>query len=211
MASDRGAMLKHRQAAAALYRTLAHDHPGRALFAMSLAAELSAVGEAQLTAAIPASAMDSYRDAVKTAERLGAGGQPTDEEWTVKGDAHASLARGASALNRIDESIAEDRLAIADYQRVSPGNAASKAARRTLSLAWSHLSASYTGRGDDQSAVDASLKALPYAEADYADAPNSFGAGRYPVEHSADAAQLLYQSRRFHARRGDRAPRSGHR
>ena len=29
MASDRAAMLKHRQAAAALYRTLVHDHPGQ--------------------------------------------------------------------------------------------------------------------------------------------------------------------------------------
>ena len=178
-ASDRAAALKHRQAAATLYRTLAHDHPGRALFAMSLAAELTAVGDAQLTGGDRAGAMDTYREAAKCADRLGSGGQPTDEEWTVRADAHASLARGASALNRIDESIAEDRIAIADYLRVSPGNATGKAARRTLSNAWSHLSSSYTARSDYRAAVDASLKALPYAEADYEDAPNSFGAGRY--------------------------------
>ncbi len=177
--SDRAATLKHRQAAAALYRTLARDHPGRALFAMSLAAELTAVGDAQLAAGDRAGAMETYREAVQSADRLGAGDQPTDEEWTVKANAHASLARGASALNRIDESIAEDRLAIADYLRVSPGNAASKASRYALSVTWSHLSASYTGRSDYQSAVDASLKALPYAEADYADAPNSFATARY--------------------------------
>jgi non-specific serine/threonine protein kinase/serine/threonine-protein kinase len=176
--SDRAATLKHRQAAASLYRTLAHDHPGRALFAMSLAAELTAVGDAQLQAGDRASAMDTYREAVKAADSLGVGGQPTDEEWTVKANAHASLARGASALNRIDESIAEDRLAIADYQRVSPGSAASKAVRNALALAWSHLSAGYTARSDYRSALDASLKSLPYAEADYADAPNSFAVAR---------------------------------
>jgi tetratricopeptide (TPR) repeat protein len=115
---------------------------------------------------------------VKSADRLGASGQPTDEEWAVKASAHASLARGATALNRIDESIAEDRLAIADYLRVSPGSAASKGSSYPLSLAWGHLSASYTARSDYQSALDASLKALPYVEADYADAPNSYPAAR---------------------------------
>jgi tetratricopeptide (TPR) repeat protein len=122
--------------------------------------------------------MDTYREAVKSADRVGAGGQPTDEEWTVKASAHASLARGAFALNRIDESIAEDRIAIADYLRVSPGNAESKAARYLLSLVWSHLSTSYSGRSDYRSAVDASLKAVSYAEDYYADAPNSYAAAR---------------------------------
>ena len=92
---DRAAAIQHRQAAADLYRTLAHDHPGRALYAMSLAEELTAVGDSQLAAGDRAHAMDTYREAVKAADRLGShrSGQATDEEWTVKANAHASLAR----------------------------------------------------------------------------------------------------------------------
>ena len=177
--SDRATALKHRQAAASLYRTLVHDHPGRALFLSSLVTQLVVVGDAQSASADRAGAMSTYREAVQNADRLGAGGQPTDEEWTVKADAHAGLARGANALNRTDESIAEDRLAIADYSRVTAGTAVAKSVRHAISLVWSNLSASYSGRADNQSALEASLQAVRYAEADDADAPNSYFAGRY--------------------------------
>jgi tetratricopeptide (TPR) repeat protein len=176
---DRAGALKHRQAAAALYRTLVQDHPGRAVFALSLAAELTAVGDAQLGSGDRTGAVGTYREGVKAAERLGTGGQPTDEEWTVKGDAHAGLARGATAVNLTAEAIAEDRAAIACYMRVSAGSATAKAVRRLLSSAWAHLSADYSARADYKSAVEATLKALPYAEADYAEAPSSPVAARY--------------------------------
>jgi eukaryotic-like serine/threonine-protein kinase len=165
--SDRATILTHRQAAASLLRTLVRDHPGSALYARSLAAQLVIVGDAQVAAGDRAGAAATYREAVKAADRLGAGA-PTDEDWNARADAHAGAARGAFALNRVDESIAEDRLAIADYLRISPGNAQSKAAQHTLSQTWSHLSFSYGSRGDYKAAVDASLKALPYAEAEYA-------------------------------------------
>jgi serine/threonine protein kinase len=177
--SDRAAALKHRQAAASLYRTLVQDHPGRALFLSSLCVELVAVGNAQLASGDRAGAMNTYREAVKNADRLGAGGQPNDEEWTVKADAHAGLARGAANLVHTDEAIAEDRIAIADYSHVTPGSATAKAVRHDISLIWSHLSEAYSSRADYGPAVDASLKELSYAEAEFAESPNSFIIGRY--------------------------------
>jgi tetratricopeptide (TPR) repeat protein len=177
--SDRAAALKHRQAAASLYRSLVHDHPGRALFLSNLCEELVTVGDALAASGDRAGAVNTFREAATNADRLGATGQTTDEEWTVKADAHAGLARSAEAQNRIDDSIAEDRIAIADYSHVSPGSATAKAVRQDISLIWSHLSGGYSARSDYQSAVDATLKALSYAEADYADAPNSYPAARY--------------------------------
>ena len=177
--SDRPAILTHRQAAASLYRTLVRDHPGRALFARELAGQLVLVGDAQLAAGDRAAAVNSYREAVGDAERLGATGRLADEDWTARADAHAGAARGASAMNRTDESIAEDRLAIGDYLRVSPGNAKSDTAQRTLSSTWSHLSDSYASKGDYRAAIDAALKTLPYAESAYAADPRDFVAVRY--------------------------------
>ncbi len=171
--------LTHFRTAASLYRTLVRDHPGRALYARSLAGELAMVGNAQLVAGDRAGAMETYREAIRDAERLGAAGQLTDEEWTVRADAHAGAARVAAAMNRADEAIAEDRLAIAAYLRVSSGNGRSKAAQRTLSLTWSHLSSAYSSRGDHKAAVEASLKSLPYAEAEYAAAPRDYAAAQY--------------------------------
>ncbi len=179
--SDVKAMLTHRQAAALLYRKLVREHPGKAVYAQSLASELISVADAQSFSGNRAAAMDTYREAVKEAARTGSGGQPTDEEWIVRGDAHAGAARGATALNRPDESIAEDRQAIADYARVSAGSAKSEATERTLSLTWNHLSGTYTSRGDHKAAVEAALKSLPYAESKYAADPRDFASASYLV------------------------------
>src|SRR5579871_547761 len=176
---DLATTLAHFRTAASLYRTLVRDHPGRALYARSLAGELVQVGNAQLAAGDRAGAMETFREAIQDAERLGAAGQLTDEEWTMRADAHAAAARAAAAMNRADVSIAEDRLAIADYLRVSPGNARSKDAQHTLSLTWSHLSSAYLARRDYRAAIEASLKSLPYAEAEYAAAPRDYSAAQY--------------------------------
>ena len=177
--SDRTAAIRHRQAAAALYRTLVHDHPGRALFLSSLTVELVSFGDAQLAAGDRAGAVDTYREAVKDAGRLGTIGPPTDEEWTVKANAHAGLARGLIALVHTDESIAEDRAAIADYSHVTPGSATAKAVRHEIAQIWTHLSSNYPNRAGNGAAIEAALQAVAYAQADFADAPNSYVLGRY--------------------------------
>jgi serine/threonine protein kinase len=178
VASDRGAFLRHRVAAAALYRALVHDHPARAIFRVGLAGELVMVGDAKIIAGDRPGAIESFREAVKESNSLG-GRDATAEEWLVKGDAHAGLARGAAAATRADEAIAEDRLAIAAYEHVSGSKATLETAQRDQSSTWSHVATAYTARADYKSAVEATLKALPYAENAFAEAPNSYPAGRY--------------------------------
>ncbi len=176
---DNAGGLKHQRTAESLYRELVRQYPDKRPFVRALAGQLTAVGDTAMAAGDKPAAMEAYREALLDAEGLCAIKDPTDEEWTVRAEAHAGLGRGSDAMGHVDEAIAENRSAIADYQRVIARNPKSVSVQRKLSKSWTDLSGLYGGRSDWKAAVDASLHALPLVEAEYAAAPGDLLATRY--------------------------------
>jgi tetratricopeptide (TPR) repeat protein len=162
------AALGHWRAAESLYRRLVQEYPDRKEYARALSQSVRSLAAAVGEAGDRNAAMGYYREALQLAEKLCVGAAVSEEDWMARANAHRGLASGSNATGRGPEAIAEDQLAIADYEKVVARNPKNKPAQEGLSASWSALSSRYAGRRDYRQAVDASLKALPFREAEYA-------------------------------------------
>jgi serine/threonine protein kinase/tetratricopeptide (TPR) repeat protein len=162
------AALSHRQAAVSIYRRLVQEYPDRKEYARALSSSVGSLAGAVGSAGDRNAALGYYREALQLAEKLCVGAAVSEEDWMARANAHRGLAAGTDATGRGPEAIAEGRLSIADYEKLVARNPKSKPAQEGLSASWSALSTLYAGRRDYRQAVDASLKALPFLETEYA-------------------------------------------
>jgi tetratricopeptide (TPR) repeat protein len=162
------ATLTHRRAAESLNRRLVQEHPDRKEYARALSSSVRNLAVAVGSAGDWNAAMGYFREALQLAEKLCVGAGVSDEDWLARAAAHKDLAYGEQWIGRGPDAIAEYRLGIADYEKVMARTPKSKPAQRGFSYSWRDLSRLYFGQHDFRQQVDASLKALPFLEAEYA-------------------------------------------
>ena len=162
----KAAMVAYRKAEG-LNRKLVARYPQRREFAAALRSSMQYIGDTFISLGDSTSALDAYRDALRIVEAAEPA-QPTEASIRTLGLAHRGLATGLAAMRRWDETIAEEREYIASVERIVAMNPADRDYKRSLSYAYRQLSLYYDGKGSTKSAIDASEKALPFLEADYA-------------------------------------------
>jgi tetratricopeptide (TPR) repeat protein len=165
-----GALEQYRKAEA-IDRNLVARYPGRYELSEALRTDLDSIGGAFLGLGDTTSALRAYRDALAVAKSA-APVPPTPESLVGLAMAHQSLSSGLRAMTRWDEAIAEQRSAVAIWERKVAARPESQGLQRARSRSLEELASLYDARGDYQAAVEAAAKARPFLEADYAAHPD---------------------------------------
>lgn len=166
----KGALEQYRKAEA-IDRKLLARYPGRFEFSEALREDLDWAGGAFLGLGDTPSALRAYRDAFAVAKSA-TPAEPTAESLISLAMAHRSLSNGLWAMSRWNEAIAEQRAAVAIWERKVAARPDSQALQRARSRSLEELAKLYEGRGDYKAALTAAERARPFLEADFKDHPD---------------------------------------
>jgi tetratricopeptide (TPR) repeat protein len=166
-AGDTRSALAQEREAESIYRKLMAEHPGQLIYVRALAKQLPQVAKMSTSAGDRDSAIGLYHEGVTLYEPLFAGKGNITEDCAGLADAHRDLSGGHNRLGHAEEAIAEGRTAIAIYDRVIARDPKTPAWQRGRSETSRQLALVYESRSDYRSAVEMSLQALPFLEAEY--------------------------------------------
>lgn len=169
----KGALEQYRKAET-IDRKLATRYPGHFEVSEALRQDLDSIGAAYLGLDDATSALRAYRDAFEIAKRAStvpAPGRPSNESLVSLAMAHQGLSAALKAMSRWGDAVAEQRAAVAIWERRVAGNPKHQGLQRALSRAQEELSKFYEGQGDYAAAVAAAGKASRFPETDFAAHP----------------------------------------
>jgi len=169
----KGALEQYRKAEA-VDRKLAARYPDHFEISEALRQDLDSIGAAYLGLDDTTSALRAYRDAfaiAKLAATVPVPGQPSNESLVSLAMAHHGLSAALKAMSRWGDTVAEQRAAVAIWERRVAGKPKHQGLQRALSRAEEELSRLYQSQGDYAAAVATAEKASRFLEADFAADP----------------------------------------
>jgi tetratricopeptide (TPR) repeat protein len=168
----KGALEQYRKAEA-IDRKLVARYPGRFELVEALRGDLDSIGETFVSLGDAPSALVACRDALSVATAAAQpNGQASGESLVSLALAHQGLSAALRAMSRWEDSITEQRAAVAIWERRVGGNPANQGLQRALSRSLEDLSRLYERRGDYRSALAESEKARRFLETDFAAHPD---------------------------------------